>query len=324
MSKLFRLINTASALAILSFCLLITAQAGQPRQPAVDGTVRDGLDRPKDGIPDRVIENSIVQALNIESPSQPFEDRGIIEFDASDLPQPVTKATLVLNVFAAKEPYPFNIGVYTYAGDGLMTLADFNAGSLFASFDYSGGSTVTLDVTPFINELIASGKRFAGFNFRFTNPSTIPLNGPFIAFRSLEHPEPASLTATTGSPILLTEENRPGRAVALDSVTFMRDPFPVVTMQNFSQDHRTRVILFALDLDLDPGEAASAISAQAEDSHGNVFPLTIEHLGTVPGYDWITQVNIKLPDELGGAGDVQVSVSLHGKMSNKALITIRH
>src|SRR5215208_5298067 len=55
--------------------------------------------------------------------------------------------------------------------------------------------------------------------------------------------------------VLLTEQNS-DLAIALDSVTFVRDPFPLTTVFNFSPDHRTRIMLFG-NLNLLPGENAS-------------------------------------------------------------------
>ena len=81
-------------------------------------------------------------------------------------------------------------------------------------------------------------------------------------------------------------------------------------------------MLFASQLDLLPGEGASAVTAQAEYNGGKVVPLVVEYVGKVQGFDSLTQVVVKLPDELAGAGNVQVSVSLRGLVSNKALITI--
>ncbi len=160
--------------------------------PVVDGSIRDGLDFPKDGTPDTVLENSVVQVLNVERAVQPFEDRGIIEFDISNLRPLSTQMDLVLNVFSSKGPFPFRVDVFTYEGHGFLSLADFNAGTFFKSFEYSGESVIKVDVAPVIANLRSSGKAFAGFNFR-TVPSTIPSNGPFVAFGSLEFPPAAQL-----------------------------------------------------------------------------------------------------------------------------------
>ncbi len=127
---------------------------------------------------------------------------------------------------------------------------------------------------------------------------------------------------STGAPTLLTEANT-NRALAFDSVTFVRDPFSLTTPVNFGSDQRTRVLLFALGLELLPGEDLSVITAQAEDSAHRIYPLTVESIGKVSSFDWFTQLNVRLPDGLAGAGDVLVSVSLRGAVSNKVIIGIR-
>jgi glucose/arabinose dehydrogenase len=132
----------------------------------------------------------------------------------------------------------------------------------------------------------------------------------------------ATLTVTPPPPTLMTEVGS-DRAIAFDSVTMMRDPFPLFTAFNFSSDHRTRIILFALNADLLPGENSSALTAQAEDSILVVYPLTVEFVGKVPGFDSITQIVVKLPESISGNGDVLVNVTLHGKVSNKVRIKIR-
>jgi len=116
-------------------------------------------------------------------------------------------------------------------------------------------------------------------------------------------------------PKLLTEEGT-GRAIVLDSVTWLREPFPVVTSHNFSLDARTRVMLLATHVNLTPPEDISVITAQAEDSQNRVFPLAVEFVGKVPRFEWLTQVIVKLPDELADAGEVRVSINVRGTSSN--------
>ena len=135
-------------------------------------------------------------------------------------------------------------------------------------------------------------------------------------------PTPAPTPTPSFAPVLLTSDGT-NAAIALDSVTLTRGPFAVRTRFNFSPDQRTRILLFASNLELLPGEDASKVTAQAENAQGKGFPLVVENVAKVPGFDWLTQVVVKLPDELDGAGDVQVSISLRGMVSNKALITIK-
>ncbi|MCM3869451.1 MAG: hypothetical protein ND895_01970 [Pyrinomonadaceae bacterium] len=129
---------------------------------------------------------------------------------------------------------------------------------------------------------------------------------------------------TPAGPILLTEENSQ-RAIALDSVTHVRDPLPVVALNNFmlGRDPRTRVALFGINLDLLPGENASAVTAQARDSLSRNYSLRVEAVGKVPTQDWLTQVVVRLPDELANAGDVWISIKLHGQTSNEVLFGVK-
>jgi len=141
-------------------------------------------------------------------------------------------------------------------------------------------------------------------------------------FFSISLPNFSISPNSTVPPTLLTEENS-NRAIALDAVTFVRDPFALTTTYNLGLDPRTRIILFATGLDLIAGEDASVVTAQAEDSAHKIYPLVIEYVGKVPGFEWLSQVNIKLPDGLATGGDVLVSVSLRGAASNKVLIGTR-
>jgi hypothetical protein len=129
-------------------------------------------------------------------------------------------------------------------------------------------------------------------------------------------------TASPPAPRLLTEENTE-RAIALESVTWTRESFPLIATHNFSLDRRTRVVLFATDVELGQGEGVSAVTAQAEDSRQRTYPLTVEHVGKVPNLDRLIQVVIKLPAEVESAGDIWVSINVRGVASNKVLISIK-
>jgi glucose/arabinose dehydrogenase len=132
----------------------------------------------------------------------------------------------------------------------------------------------------------------------------------------------ATLTVQPPPPALVTEENT-DVAIAFDSVNMLRDPFPLNNTFNFSSDSRTRVMLFALNLDLLPSEDNTAVTAQAEDSLLNPYPLTVEFVGKVPGYGWLTEVVVKLPDNLPTGQDVLVSITWHARPSNKARFKIK-
>ena len=126
----------------------------------------------------------------------------------------------------------------------------------------------------------------------------------------------ATLTVTAPPPFLLTERNTDS-VIAFDSVTMMRDPFSLIDLLNMSSDNRTRLMLFGINLDLQPNENSSAITARAEDAQTNVYPLTVEFVGPVAGPNGTTEVIVRLPDNLPSAQDVFVTVTLRGQTSNK-------
>ncbi|HMH42996.1 MAG TPA: hypothetical protein VK557_05900, partial [Pyrinomonadaceae bacterium] len=109
-------------------------------------------------------------------------------------------------------------------------------------------------------------------------------------------------------------------AIALNAVTLIRDPFPLTDPFNLSSDNRTRVMLFATNLTLANGEDASFVTARAEDAQMNVYPLTVEYVGSVPGFSWLTEVVIVLPGNLPTGQSVLVSVTWHNQTTNKARI----
>jgi len=125
----------------------------------------------------------------------------------------------------------------------------------------------------------------------------------------------------SSTPVVLTEEGS-NRALALDSVLWVQDPFRVTSNNNFSQDHRTRVMLLVANIDLLPGDDASVVTAQVQDSQGNPIPLAVENVVKIPGFDWITEVIVRLPDGLANLTQAQVSVTARGQTSNAAVIQI--
>jgi glucose/arabinose dehydrogenase len=123
-------------------------------------------------------------------------------------------------------------------------------------------------------------------------------------------------------PMLITETNS-DIGIVLDSPTLMKDPFPLTNIFNLASDHRTRLSLFGMNLDLLPGENSAAVTARAEDALLNTFPLVVEFVGKVPGFDWLTQVIVRLPDNTPVAQPIFVSLTLHGQTTNKVRVRMR-
>lgn len=125
------------------------------------------------------------------------------------------------------------------------------------------------------------------------------------------------------APELMSEATST-RAIAVESVTWKREPFPLTQPIPFSIDSRTRVMLFAKNLDLLPGEDASAVTAEAEDAAHTIYPLRVEFAGKMPGFDWLSGIVVRLDDNLGDVGDVLVGIRLRGVASNRVRIGIGH
>jgi beta-glucanase (GH16 family) len=123
----------------------------------------------------------------------------------------------------------------------------------------------------------------------------------------------------SSTPLMLTAEGS-NQALALDSVLFKQEPFSVPSNRNFSSDHRTRVMLLVANLDLLPGDGASVVTAQAQGSSGAPIDLPVEAVVKIPTYDWITEVIVRLPDDLSNLSQAQISVTARGQTSNQAIV----
>jgi len=130
-------------------------------------------------------------------------------------------------------------------------------------------------------------------------------------------------TIAAGAPVLLNQTGST-RAIALDSVTRLAEPFQLQSPIAFVSDNRTRVMLFATTLTLAAGENASAVAAEAEDFTHTRYPMTVEYVGAVPGQTWLTAVIVRLNDNLGEVGDVLVGITYQGTASNRVRVGIGH
>ena len=133
--------------------------------------------------------------------------------------------------------------------------------------------------------------------------------------------QPRAFMLTPTEPMLLTEPNS-SKAIVLDSVLFMRDPFRLVSPHFLNTDKRTRLTIVARNMDLSSGEIVLPPTAQAEDAQHRLINLPVEFVGKVPGAEWLTQIIVRLPDELGSSGEILVRVSFRGRTSNPATFTI--
>ena len=131
-------------------------------------------------------------------------------------------------------------------------------------------------------------------------------------------PSPLPLTP---APRLLTEEST-GYVIALNAVNFTREPFSWWTRPNYGDTELTRVSLFATDVELLPGDDASAVSAVIEDSQQRLMQVPVEFVGKVTNLDSVTQIVVRLPFPIIRDG-TRISISVRGGSSNSAPFNYR-
>jgi uncharacterized protein GlcG (DUF336 family) len=129
--------------------------------------------------------------------------------------------------------------------------------------------------------------------------------------------------AQTAKLTLVSEETST-RAVALESITHRHEPFEVTSPLSWGSDNRTRIMLFAMGLSLQPDETAAAVTASAEDGAHKIYLLTVEYVGPVPDQEWLTSIVIRLNAEMADVGDVLVKMTYHGAQSNRVRVGIGH
>ena len=123
------------------------------------------------------------------------------------------------------------------------------------------------------------------------------------------------------APLLLLDDSQ--RAIALDLVTQIRDPFSLTNPNNLSVDPRRRISLFVWRLGLMPGDGPANLTVVAEDDQGASYTLVVEQVMALPGVADVNQIVVRLPDSVAGAPrDLQVKVRLRGLFSNQGLIRI--
>lgn len=124
---------------------------------------------------------------------------------------------------------------------------------------------------------------------------------------------------------LLLDESGPAadQVSALDSLTMLRDPFPVINTGNIRHpsDPNTRVILFAMNLDLQTGETAAAVVVILTDANAVTYNVPAEDVRSVPGSAF-KQVIFRLPNNLP-PGTSHVRLITHGTGSNTGTIRIK-
>lgn len=130
-------------------------------------------------------------------------------------------------------------------------------------------------------------------------------------------------SAQTSGPILISQPDST-RAIAFDSVTQHREPFSIISPLRFSADQHTRVMIFAMNLNLQDGDTYAALNVEAEDAAHNIYQLAVEYAGSVPHQPWATSLVVKLNEGMEDLGDVLVRVRYQGVSSNRVRMGLGH
>lgn len=199
-----------------------------------------------------------------------------------------------------------SVTVSTQAGSATDNV-DFGAGSVVVTF-VPGQTSSPLTVFVIADTTVEGTEDFF---LNLSNPVNVTIaDGQGVA------------TIIDDDALLLLNQTSSTRGVAFDSVTFVAETLPIITERNFSSDQRARLMVFAIGTKLADGEQASLVTASAEDSTGTVRPLTVESARKVPNFPWLTQVVVKLTDQIV-PGDVKIRVSVHGQTSNPVLVALK-
>lgn len=210
---------------------------------------------------------------------------------------------------SAASSKPISVLVSTQAGSASDNV-DFGAGSVTVGFN-PGQTSRTVTVFIMGDTAVEGTEQF------FLNLSS-PANATIADGQGLG-------TIVDDDTLLLLTQQGSQRALTVDSVFQTLESFAINTgdLPFFSTDRRMRISLMAVGLKLAPGETASAVTATAEDSGGTVRPLTVEFVGKPATADWITQVVVKLNDQITPAQDIKVKITLHGVSSNTVLVAVK-
>ena len=273
---------------------------------------------------DRASFNAASQNLNtidFESTPNVPDGLGFLELDGVFFHSATNTPTIVIAQNGNKLLRGPTVGEFTRVtiflppGTTAVGLDQFNTPMIVAISTGSTGETVTMNA--------GDNSTFVGF------VSDQPIQNLVI---SLDFPEPTpdvlldnlsfgQRRAGNEPPVPQLLVTNTGRAAALDSVVTTSETFSILATHRLSTDGRTRITLFVVGVLLGPADLPF-VTVQAEDSQQRLFNLPCEGAGKVKNLSWMSQVTCRVPDELVLAGNVNVSVKVREKVSNKAPLRI--
>ena len=132
---------------------------------------------------------------------------------------------------------------------------------------------------------------------------------------------PRAFLLTPTQPLLITEPNST-KAIVVETIWYLRDPFGLQTPVILGPDQRTRLTIVARNIEVIAGENIAPLTVRAEDAQHRLIDLPVEFIGKIPSAPWLTQITVRLPDQLNAAGETQLRISFRGQTSNPGSIFI--
>jgi hypothetical protein len=225
-----------------------------------------------------------------------------------------------------------------------VSVNEGNAGTTTATFTVSLSHSSTQTII--VNFATANNTAIAGTHYvatsgtltfasgTTTQPINVLVNGDsfnetptFIFHVNLSSATNATIADNQGAgtildddpPVLATEETSQ-RAIAFDSLFFIREPIAIPNLDFLGTDRRTRIVLFATNLTLTTG---LVVTAEAVDSQQIAHQLPVEFVGSLPVFVGFTQLNVRLPEGISPAGDLRITITVNGQTSNLVLVAVK-
>jgi len=134
------------------------------------------------------------------------------------------------------------------------------------------------------------------------------------------------LITTSIIQLLLDESgSTTNQAAALDSVLFLRDPFPVINTANpftlGATDRNTHVLVFVRNFKLTSGESPDVVTITLTDANNQTHHIVADNVFSAPGFDF-SQVRFKLPASLV-PGPCNIEVRAHGQVTDLGTMRIK-
>ena len=149
----------------------------------------------------------------------------------------------------------------------------------------------------------------------------------------------ATTIAATAPGIFTVDGSGTGEARAFNAANRTVGPFSIMTPSNFGTDKRTRISIFATgisnglsntntanDVATTAGvmlNLAESMTVEARARDGRTWLLPVEYAGLQGKVAGLDQVIVMLPQDMAGAGSVEITLVAGGQRSNIAALTIR-